>query len=201
MIETSRPYSQKQFSQSEQSKIETNNSCEFIPASNMIRYEQMFNQIPLYIDQNVTITNLMINQSKYLSWLLSGLAKQVFNMSVQTMHLFRDIDSGKEILFYSIKCFNWFLARIAFNSNGSLFFNLRYFEQVFWDDLQPHLSNNSSAIPIVRTIVHFYFIVTCHELSHNIDSNHDLNFLNRFERVCVTFMDAKDSFLVNFSFQ
>jgi hypothetical protein len=93
-----------------------------------------------------------------------------------------------------------FSARIAFNSNGALFFNLRYFEQVFADDLRLHLPNASSSIPIVRKILNFYFTVVCHELSHNMDSSHDLNFINRLERVLVKFMDAKEAFLSNFSF-
>ena len=92
------------------------------------------------------------------------------------------------------------LARIAFNSNGSLFYNLRYFEQVYWDDVKPYIGNNSSS-PIVRRIVNFYYMVTCHELSHNIDSNHDLNFINRFEKVSVSFMDTKDVFLNKFYFK
>ncbi len=61
-------------------------------------------------------------------------------------------------------------------------------------------SSSSSSNPIVRRIVNFYFMVTCHELSHNIDSKHDLNFSNRLERVSVRFMDAKDLFISKFSF-
>ncbi|CAF4923582.1 unnamed protein product, partial [Rotaria sp. Silwood1] len=153
MIRTSRSYSSIEFNQSEHSRNETNNSCEFVPASNMIRYDHLLHGIPLYIDRNVPLTDTIIDNGKELAWLLSGLAKDVFNMSVQTIHLFRDIDS----------------ARIAFNGHGALFFNLRYFEQVFADDLKPYLHNRSSSIPIVREIVNFYFMVTCHELSHHID--------------------------------
>ncbi|CAF3745431.1 unnamed protein product [Rotaria sp. Silwood1] len=185
MIRTSRPYSSTEFNQSEYSRNESNNSCEFVPVSNMIHYDHLLHGISLYIDQNVTLTDTMIDHGKQLAWLLSGLAKDVFNMSVQTIHLFLDIDS----------------ARIAFNSHGALFFNLRYFEQVFADDLKPYLHNTSSSIPIVRSVVNFYFMVACHELSHNIDSSHDLNFINRLERVSVRFMNAKDVFLSKFFFQ
>ena len=97
MIQTSRPYSQMEFNRSEYSRHETNNLCEFVPASNMIRYETLLHGIPLYIDRNVTLTNLMIDQGKQLAWLLSDLAKQVFHMSESVMHLFRDVDSGKYI--------------------------------------------------------------------------------------------------------
>ncbi|CAF4300671.1 unnamed protein product [Rotaria sp. Silwood2] len=185
MIRTSRTYSAKEFNQSEHSRNESNNSCEYIPPSNMIRYDHLLYGISLYIDCNLTLTDAMIDQGKQLARLLSGLAKDVFSMPVQTMHLFRDIDS----------------ARIAFNNNGALFFNLRYFEQIFADDLKAYLPNASSSIPIVRTIINFYYMVACHELSHNIDSSHDLNFINRLEKVSVRFMDLKDTFLSKFSFQ
>ncbi len=94
------------------------------------------------------------------------------------------------------------LSRITFNSSGSLFFNLRYYQQVFAGDLKQSIENDSpsSSTPIVRKIVHFYYMVACHELSHNIDSNHDLNFINRLERISVRFMDAKDTFILKFSF-
>ncbi|CAF3325382.1 unnamed protein product [Rotaria sp. Silwood2] len=123
------------------------------------------------------------------------------------MHLFRHIDSGKQIRLHFNKYLDnifLLLARIAFNSNGALFFNLRYSEQVFADDLKSYLENCSSSSlssAIVRRIVHFYYMVACHELSHNIDSNHDLNFINHFERVSVRFMDEKDTFISKFSFQ
>jgi hypothetical protein len=95
MISSSRPYSQKEYHQSEANRHEINNSCEFVPLSDMIRYENLLHGIPLFIDKNVTITNLMIDQGKHLAYLLSSLAQQVFNLPVQTIHLFRDIDSGK----------------------------------------------------------------------------------------------------------
>ncbi|CAF3325389.1 unnamed protein product [Rotaria sp. Silwood2] len=57
MIRTTRPYSQTEFNQSEYSRNESNNSCEFVPASNMIHYSNLLHGIYLYIDQNVTLTN------------------------------------------------------------------------------------------------------------------------------------------------
>ncbi|CAF4306318.1 unnamed protein product, partial [Rotaria magnacalcarata] len=58
-----------------------------------------------------------------------------------------------------------------------------------------------SSTPIVRKIANFYYMIACHELSHNIDSNHDLHFIDCFEKVSVRFMDAKDAFLSTFSLQ
>ena len=97
MIQTSRPYLQKEFNRSEYLRQETNSLCEFVPPSNMIRYETLLHGLPLYIDRNVTLTSHMIDQGKQLAWLMCSLAKQVFRMSESVMHLFRDIDSGKHI--------------------------------------------------------------------------------------------------------
>jgi hypothetical protein len=97
MIGRSRPYTQREFNQKESLINEINNSYEFLPSSNLILYENRLHEIPFYIDRNVTLTNLMISQGEQLAWLLPSLAKQVFHIPVQTMHLFRDIDSGKKI--------------------------------------------------------------------------------------------------------
>ena len=94
MIGHSRSYVQPQFNQVEHSRSETNNSCEYVPASNLIRYGQLFSGIPLYLDNRVLLTQNMIKQSEQLATLLAALAKQVFRIPLPTMHLFRDIDSG-----------------------------------------------------------------------------------------------------------
>jgi len=149
----------------------------------------------------------MIEQGRQLAFLLSSLAQQVFHLPLQSIHLFRDIDSGTNWFFRlenNFHCCFRFLARIAFNTNGSLFYNVRYFEQVYWDDLQWSRANGQLSLlssSIARRIVNFYYMVTCHELSHNIHSNRDLNFINRLEKVSVRFMDEKDAFLARFSFQ
>jgi hypothetical protein len=96
MISKSRPYSKREFNQEETTQHEINNSCEFIPSSNLIRYDNLLNGIPIFIDTNIKLTNLMIDQGKQLSYLLSCLCRQVFNLPLETIHLFRDIDSGKD---------------------------------------------------------------------------------------------------------
>jgi len=61
--------------------------------------------------------------------------------------------------------------------------------------MQPYLQATSPSIPIIHTIVNFYFILTCHELAHNS------NFINHLETIVVKFMTEKDLFLQQFSFQ
>ncbi|CAF4421761.1 unnamed protein product, partial [Rotaria magnacalcarata] len=65
----------------------------------------------------------MIDQAKQLAWVLTGLADNVFQLNPHSLHLFCD-EVGP---------------RIVFNTNGALFFNLRYFDQIFADQLQPYL--------------------------------------------------------------
>ncbi|UJR19550.1 hypothetical protein I4U23_022680 [Adineta vaga] len=72
MIKTSRSYSQNEFHHTDSSRYETNNSCECIPSSNMLRYPILLHNIPLYIDENVLVTNLMIQQGEQLAYLLSS---------------------------------------------------------------------------------------------------------------------------------
>ncbi|CAF4272559.1 unnamed protein product, partial [Rotaria sp. Silwood2] len=100
----------------------------------------------------------MIEQAKQFEWILSSLAKYVFKVSIQSINMFRDINGSD----------------IAFNNEKALFFNLRYFEQVFAVDLNAYLQAFNSSNAIVSEIVNFYFVVTCHELAHNIYRQHDL---------------------------
>ncbi len=44
-------------------------------------------------------------------------------------------------------------------------------------------------------------MVTCHELAHNIESNHGENFISWLEQIAVKFMTEKDLFLEQFSFK
>lgn len=91
-----------------------------------------------------------------------------------------------------------FLDKIAFNKNGSIFFNLRYFEQFFVNEIDPPFSIVSS--PMLTKLINFYFIVTCHELTHNKHSKHSLNFIEDMQRIIVEFLPKKEIFLKQFAF-
>ncbi|CAF1432853.1 unnamed protein product [Rotaria sordida] len=185
MLKKGRAYTQTKFIQQEHVKDDIDHSCEAVPSANMTRYKDLFHSIPLYIERNVGITNKMLDQAKQLAWVLIGLANHVFKIPIETLHLYRDIDG----------------ARIAFNDRRALFYNLRYYEQVFADKVQPYLQVISPSIPIIHTIVNFYFILTCHELAHNLEMAHNSNFINHLETIAVKFMTEKDLFLQQFSFQ
>ncbi|KAF2168071.1 hypothetical protein M409DRAFT_65608 [Zasmidium cellare ATCC 36951] len=73
----------------------------------------------------------------------------VFELSPQMINIFHD-EQG---------------AAIAFNSNGSLFCNLRYF-------LQLHMSQMASPEGKVEAMA-YWWITLCHELAHNLVKQHD----------------------------
>jgi hypothetical protein len=63
----------------------------------MIRYKDRFHSIPLYHEQGVIVTEKMIYQVDQFAYLLTGLAHDVFKISINTIHIFRDIDGGRQI--------------------------------------------------------------------------------------------------------
>lgn len=95
MLKKGRAYTQTKFIQQEHVKDELDHSCEAVPSANMTRYKESFHSIPLYVERNVLITDRMLDQARQLSWVLLGLATQVFKIPIETLHLYRDIDGGK----------------------------------------------------------------------------------------------------------
>jgi hypothetical protein len=91
-----------------------------------------------------------------------------------------------------------YLDEIAFNKNGSIFFNLRYFEQVFANKMDPPFSLPSRSM--LTKLINFYFIITCHELTHNKHSKHSSCFITDMQSVIVEFLPKKDRFLEQFTF-
>lgn len=82
------------------------------------------------------------------------------------------------------------LGKIAFNLNGSIFFNLRFYEQVFANDIR-----QSNASPLaMEKIINFYFLVVCHELSHNIYPMHDIAFMDQMHWIAVEYMSTKERY-------
>ena len=69
MLSNSRPFSQREYHQKESNRQDVNHSCEFVPQCTMIRHEHLFNGM--------------------------ALTTKVFHLPIETIHLFRDIDSGK----------------------------------------------------------------------------------------------------------
>jgi hypothetical protein len=58
----------------------------------MTRYKNCFHSIPLFVEQNVHVTENMADSAKQLASVLVGLATHVFNIPINTINLFRDIN-------------------------------------------------------------------------------------------------------------
>jgi len=77
--------------------------CETMPVMNMARYKNLFYSVSLFLEKNVIVTKQMIYQAEQLACLLAGLATHVFEIPINTMHLFQDIDGSENI--YDDWCF------------------------------------------------------------------------------------------------
>jgi hypothetical protein len=125
-------------------------SNDYSSACNLIRTPQIYNGIALFIDSSLKVTREILKAAESFSYILAGLAEHVFNMPTAYFHIFHDVDSPQ----------------IAFNSNGSLFFNVRFFKQVHMKQQQQPLSFNASACS-------YWYTVAAHELAHNIEADHN----------------------------
>ena len=72
---------------------------------------------------------------------------EVLKLPKENLHLFWDKDSST----------------IAFNSNGALFLNHRYFKSLHFTDLQQNKPEDA---------IIYWFVILCHELAHNIVADH-----------------------------
>lgn len=133
---------------------EVSSYCDERPSHNLKFLSNSTSGIKLFI---ATTNPSTANAQEFLTANSAGLdtfaevimdCGSVFKLSTKTLHVFYD-ESSKTI---------------AFNSNGSLFFNYRYFAQL-------HLKGMAS--PQVRSQAMVYWWVTlCHELAHNLVSDH-----------------------------
>ncbi|KAF8170185.1 hypothetical protein K438DRAFT_1909340 [Mycena galopus ATCC 62051] len=107
--------------------------------------------IKVYLSQEVSDPHAFI-PSKYepLSRFVPiiGVLAQVYNLPLTSLHIFYDLEGGL----------------IAFNRNGSIFFNLRYYEA--WHDADVKAGRTQAAY------ISWYFTLA-HEIAHNLVHPHN----------------------------
>jgi hypothetical protein len=103
VLRSGQPFTDSKLNNPGYSTDEPLNECETISAMNMTRYKNLFHLIPLFLEKNVIVTEKMIYQAELLACLLVGLATCVFEIPINTMHLFHDIDGSENI--YDDYCF------------------------------------------------------------------------------------------------
>ncbi|KAH8652534.1 hypothetical protein BX600DRAFT_386593 [Xylariales sp. PMI_506] len=128
--------------------------CDNIPKQDLYLAAEASNGMPVFVMRSMSSADL----SPFLSAnheninTFAGLIRHVgdvYGMKAKALHLFYDT-SG---------------ATIAFNSEGSIFCNLRYFNQLHAADMRDGQKKAEAAI--------WWWVVVAHELAHNIEKLHN----------------------------
>ena len=152
-VKASRAYdSSSLFSPPETHNIkETPSYCDSKPGHDLMFVVELSSNIKLFLSRNHPnpTSFLQTNQDAIATfvWLLAECAN-IFDLSTSTLNIFHD-ESG---------------AAIAFNSNGSLFCNLRYFMQLH----MAHMNESEGRVEAMA----YWWITLCHELAHNLVRDH-----------------------------
>ena len=131
---------------------ETQSYCDSKPGHDLNFISELNSGIKLFLTRNTRLDpNAFLQTNKdaiaQFVYILVETAT-IFELSTQTLNIFYD-EAG---------------ASIAFNSNGSLFCNLRYFMQL-------HMAQMGSSEGKVEACA-YWWITLCHELAHNLVKEH-----------------------------
>ena len=130
--------------------METQTFCDAKPGQNISIFGEASSGIKIFL------ANTLANKQKFMAANSGGfnsfervilIIAEVMSISRQSLHMFYDEES----------------ATIAFNSSGALFVNYRYFESLHLAEVQRE--------ELADAVV-YWFVVCCHELAHNIVSDH-----------------------------
>lgn len=129
---------------------ETQSYCDSTPAANIHHHGNTSSKVKVYLSNNLSNPGgfLAANASAinmFASVLLD--CAEAFNLSPTSIHIFYEDNSST----------------IAFNQNGALFFNYRYFETLHMPAAQQGKTGDA---------VIYWFVVFCHELAHNLVKDH-----------------------------
>ena len=151
-IKAARPYnSSSVFQTPEANNIkETPSYCDKKPGHDLVNVAER-EGIKLFLSRSHPAPSAFITQNieaiNAFAAILTSVAR-IFDLPLSTMHIFHD-DAGSSI---------------AFNGNGSIFCNLRYFMQL-------HLAQMDTPEGKVEAMA-YWWITMCHELAHNLVGEH-----------------------------
>ena len=152
-IKASRAYNSSSLFSPPQTKDikETPSYCDNKPGHDLEFVADLSNGIKLFLSRNHPDPTAFLQNNKdsiaTFVFILTEVSR-IFDLPESTVNIYHN-DSG---------------ASIAFNSNGSLFCNLRYFMQL-------HMANLSTAEGKVEAMA-YWFVTLCHELAHNLVGDH-----------------------------
>ena len=158
--------------------------CEDVAASDL-RESGTRGGLPLYVEAGQAVDELPPGGADEFAALLTRIAS-VLGVSKSALHLYYDTAT----------------ARIAYNSGGSLFFNLRYYLQchrpvcvtgVPTRNRSRGKAKGRKSKPAARSpqdVVSFWFVTMCHELAHNVEGGHNALHENAMESLIARFAIA-----------
>ncbi|KAK4633280.1 hypothetical protein CLAFUW4_03866 [Fulvia fulva] len=126
--------------------------CDSKPGHDIVYITDTSNSLKLYLSRSHADPRAFVQAHEQplvqFAAVLIAVA-QIFDLRPQTINIYHD-EAG---------------ASIAFNSNGSIFCNLRYFMQLHMGQM-PTSEGKQDAMA-------YWFVTLCHELAHNLVSQHD----------------------------
>ncbi|KAG0163756.1 hypothetical protein DFQ28_010199 [Apophysomyces sp. BC1034] len=134
--------------------VESNNYCDATPGHNLMYAGQIMG-MEFYVHRGIQPEDVFTQYGQAIKRFTSVAATlaEVFSLKPASMHIFYD-QSG---------------STIAFNLNGSLFLNLRYYLALHeLDSVADEITVNAKR----KEALIYWFMTTCHELAHNFISDH-----------------------------
>ena len=129
---------------------ETSTYCDDRPAQNITYFADSNSGVKIFLSNSMTDKYMFVsnNRSALNAFALVLLnCAEAFSLVPTAIHIFHEADSST----------------IAFNQDRSLFFNYHYFESLHLPTVEQ--GNKADAI-------YYWFVVFCHELAHNLVSDH-----------------------------
>ncbi|KAI5849605.1 hypothetical protein DFP73DRAFT_541210 [Morchella snyderi] len=125
--------------------------CDNHSGQDILYFAETPNGVKVFVDRKIAdkaaFAQKYVKEMNEFSNVLKDLSG-IFGLSITTLHIFYD-EVGNTI---------------AFNTNGSLFCNLRFYLQLHAKDVT--MGDSSQALI-------YWFVVLCHELAHNLVQVHD----------------------------
>ncbi|ORX44853.1 hypothetical protein BCR36DRAFT_334006 [Piromyces finnis] len=145
------PYAQS----AEHYKPTLKDQCSIVE-SNQLTLIGSLMDINIYIDKSIPQDEIKNSVSQeviqtFIVDVLLPLGNNVFNLKSKTMHVYYNNEGNT----------------VAFNRRNSLFFNLRFFKGLHYDN---QFKNNKEAR---SEALIYWFMTMCHELAHNFEADHN----------------------------
>ena len=155
-IAASRPHNSHQVFNPAQTQLvqELKSYCDSKPAHDIILLTEMPSGIRIFVERHVeqSFLRAKLNELTSFSAILIEVGS-VFDLPTSALHIYYD-DMGPTI---------------AFNLNGSLFFNFRYYQELHHGQIA---TGGDTGLQGTKNALVYWFVTTCHELGHNIVKDH-----------------------------